>query len=381
MTELPERMVLPGFVDLHTHLREPGNNHAETIASGTRAALLGGYAFIGDMPNNPGRPTWSAERVEEKHAIAHNDAYIPVTFHAGSQPVSDNISELEEMALLCLLLKLYGGATTGTPRDYAATDFRDSVQEWHRVAPQQPIGFHPGKENLEDMIGMVAGDFQHPLHIHHVHSSEQVKLIQAAKQRDWPVTSEVTPHHLLKTSHDVRSEGWFARMQPPLAEQAEAEELMHYLANGDIEMVATDHAPHSADSKYQAEKNNPEGLSDEEHTTCWGVPGIEFAASLMFYQAKRGFISMERLVDAMSTKPAELLGVKLNPRSRVEWDMREYRIGYDDDAESLARWTPFLGKMAIGEIVGIEIGGSLVVNGGDIVKPTPRVVTRRGQLI
>ncbi|HUC88368.1 MAG TPA: dihydroorotase family protein [Candidatus Binatia bacterium] len=382
MPNLSGELVLPGLVDVHAHLREPGNNHAETIASGTRAALMGGYALIGDMPNTPGHPTWSEERLLEKHEIAKRTAYIPTTFHAGSQPSSDNVGELEKMANLSLWLKLYGAPTTGNTRDYEAREFKDIASEWHRVAPDKPIGLHAGKNNLEDMIGLVAGDLNHPLHIHHVSTRREVQLSQAAKDRDLPITSGVCPHHLLKTSHDVRSEGWFARMQPPLTDQAEAEELMHYLANGYIDIIETDHAPHSIKDKQEAELDNPNGVQDaERHITCFGVPGIEFAAPLMFYQVKRGHISMERVVEAMSTRPAELMGIAIDPATTVRWDMSEYRIGSDSEAMSASSWTPYLGKLAVGKIEAFELRGRRLISLYDNVVKAPEVVTQRGTVV
>jgi dihydroorotase-like cyclic amidohydrolase len=380
MSGLNGELVLPGFVDPHTHLREPGTNYAETIASGTRAALLGGYALIGDMPNTPGRPTWSVERILEKQAIAHDTAYIPTTYHAGSQPESDNIGELEGMSRLSLWLKLYGAPTTGNANDYEASDFRDIVAEWHRVAPDKPIGFHAGRDNLEDMIALVAGKYEHPLHIHHVSSSQEIKLIQAAKRRGWEVSSGVTPHHLLKIANDVRSEGWFARMQPPLTSQTEAEELMRYLADGSIDIVETDHAPHSIQSKLIAELENPEGIHDKNHTTCFGVPSIGLVAQLMFYQVKQGSITMERLIDAMSTRPAQIMGLRVGAQTQVTWDMIEYRIG-EANVQSQAAWTPYLGKLAIGVIRAFVLQGERLISDGSIVGRASTVVTKRGTVI
>ena len=115
MPVLSGEITLPGFVDPHVHLREPSNNTAETIASGTRAALLGGYVLIGDMPNNPGHPTWSEQRMLEKHKMSPDTSYIPVTFHAGSQPESDNVGELAKMAQQSLWLKLYVSKRLGRP--------------------------------------------------------------------------------------------------------------------------------------------------------------------------------------------------------------------------------------------------------------------------
>ena len=381
MASLPETLTTPVLIDPHVHLREPGSNHSENISSGTRAALLGGYALIGDMPNNPGHPTWTEERLLEKHILGANDSYIPVTFHSGSQPESDNIGELEAMSKLSLWLKLYGAPTTGNHNDYEAADFLDIVREWHRVAPDKPIGLHAGRDNLEDMIGLVAQDFGHQLHIHHVSSSKEIQAVKRARERGLDVSCGVCPHHLLKTAHDVWTEGWFARMQPPLASQTEAEKLMYHLAQGDIDIVETDHAPHSIDSKLKAETDNPFGIHDSEHTTCFGVPGIEFAAPLMFYQARRGRISMERVVVAMSYRPAALLGVRLRPDSFANWQMVEYRIGEDDRSESLAGWTPYLGKLALGYVTELHTSGRTLIEDCSVSWGYPAIITERGSEI
>ncbi len=378
----PETIVTPGLVDVHSHFREPGTNTSETIASGTRAALLGGFVLVADMPNNPGRPTWCVNRMTEKHEIIRETAYIPVTANAGSQPEEDNIGELEAMSSLSLLLKLYAGPTTNNPFDYEASVFEPRIAEWHRTAPDKPIALHAGSDNLEDFIALIAGKYEHALHVCHVNSSRDVELVKKAKREDLSVTCGVCPHHLLKTSHDTRTEGWFARMKPPLAHQDEAEKLLGYLASGDIDIVETDHAPHAEAAKWQAEQDNPNGLEDAGHTTCFGVPGIEFAAPLLFYQAKRGNISMERLLDAMSTKPAEILGVTLDGQTRVEWDMLEYRIEEEKyTVESAAGWTPFLGKLAVGIPMHVQIGDKVLVDGYEIVGQDPRVISHRGAII
>jgi dihydroorotase len=372
----------PGFIDAHVHYREPGLNNAETIATGTRAALLGGFVLTADMPNNPGRPTWTIAEMEEKHRIGQETAYAPIAFNTGSQPESDNIGHLAKMAEMSLLYKIYGAITTGSHRDYEASDFRENIAEWHRVAPDKIIGLHAGRENLEDFIGLIANDFDHPLLVHHINSSREVEIIQRAKNKGLNIFSAVTPHHMLKTSHDTRTEGWFARMMPELAHQDEAEKLIRHLADGDIDIVETDHAPHTEKSKWNAEHANPEG--DKHHeSTCFGVPGIEFAAPLMFYQARRGFISMERLIDAMSTRPAAILGVKLDQRTKVTWEMVDYRI--EDESYSTvysdARWTPYLGMLAVGVPNTIHISDVKVMETEDILTMAPRVITDRGSVI
>lgn len=382
---LSDTIEVPGFVDFHTHLRDPSTSNAETMYTGTLAAAEGGYVVVKDMPNNPGRPTWSVVEMLVKQGRIGKDALIYVGCAAGSQPESDNIGELAGMAPLALDLKLYGAPTTGNHNDYEASDFREIVAEWHRVAPDKPIGLHAGKNNAEDMVNIVAGEFGHHLHLCHVSTPEEVRLLIDAKKKGLMVTGGVTPHHLVKTAFDTNSEGWFARMQPPLAEGDVAEQLMRYLASGDIDIIETDHAPHLPGAKIDAEVHNPNGVHDEHHKTCFGVPGIEFAFPLMAYQVYRERITGERVIDAMSTRPAQILGIKLDPRTKSVWDMELYRI--DDEAtmvRSGAGWTPYLGKMAIGTLQELKVKGH-TIHAARNMPFTPlsgkRVVSDRGTVI
>lgn len=362
----------PGAIDLHVHLREPGTNTSETIESGTRAALLGGFVLVADMPNNPGAPVHSLERLIAKHEIAEQDAWIPTAFYAGAQPETYEPGNLTDMAPHAIGLKLYGDPTTGNEKTYEAAAFGEIVSEWHESSGRgKPIMFHPGADNLEDMIGLVAQDNGHPLHVCHVNNVEQVNLVNAAKRRGFPVTSGITPHHVLKTSHDVHTQGAFAHMKPELAHQDEAERLMHRLANGDIDIIETDFAPHSIATKFEA-----------EHTggNCFGVSGIEQVLSLFFNQVRIGRISMERLIDATFTRPAKIIGVNIDGSTKVQWSDELYRIG-DDDIEAGCGWSPYMGMLAVGKIQYAQIGGMPVVSGGQALRKHPEIVEKRGHHI
>ncbi len=368
-----ERITLPGLIDPHVHFREPGSNTAETIASGTEAALIGGYALVADMPNNPGHPTWTAERVEEKLSIARRSAYIRYAVNAGAQPESDNIGEIEGMMQLAIALKLYGGRTTGVDRqqDYEAYEFRPIVKELRRVAPDKPILFHAGKNNVADMIGLVADTHVHHLHICHVNDPEQVDMVTKARRQDLPITCGVCPHHLLKTAHARQTEGKFAEMQPPLAPEVDAEQLIRQLANGDIQIIETDHAPHTKGAKMEAEISGGD---------CFGVPGIELAVPLMLYQVKIGNLTIERLIDAMSTQPARLLGVELRDDTDTEWELTPGRIEYEDDIVSSAGWTPYLGMLTGGRLLKSHISGKIVYY-DQVYRRSHEPVTSRGESI
>lgn len=360
------------LIDIHVHLREPGDNKAETIGNGSQAALLGGFAMVADMPNNPGNPTWTESKLDEKLKIAHNDAHIPIGFYAGSQPESDNVGELAKMAPKALGLKLYGSPTTGNDKEYEASDFEEIAREWHRVAPEKPILFHAGKNNLQEMVGLVAADLGHRLHVCHVNDPEDVyeSILAEGKFKDRPVTSGVTPHHLIKSEHDAKSEGQFATMMPPLASQVDSEQLMNLLAGELIDIVESDYAPHTKEAKWEAEHSGG---------NCFGVGGIEHIFPVLLYQVSKDRLSYERLIDAMSTKPAELLGIRPGLATGTRWEMTDYRIESDNDLISGAGWSPYLGKLARGKLIGSTIRGKNIfhpVNG--VRKHTYAPIVGRG---
>ncbi|MBI2592263.1 amidohydrolase family protein [Candidatus Saccharibacteria bacterium] len=244
MPKLPEQIIIPSAVDIHVHLREPGTNKAETIESGSLAALLRGFALICDMSNNPGRPTWTLRRTKDKHDRIWRTSYIPIATYAGSQPESNNERELPKMALLSIGLKSYLGETTGNDREYKASDFKDIWRLWNQLAPEKPIMIHRGSADLEEIISFTAAELGHRTHICHTNHPDEVEIVQRVKREGLPVTIGICPHHIFKTSHDVLTEGSFAQMQPPLAHQIDTEKLMYLLAMGEIDIVESEHAPH-----------------------------------------------------------------------------------------------------------------------------------------
>jgi dihydroorotase len=379
---LPDRFTTPGFVDMHVHFREPGSNVAETIASGSLTAAQSGYVLVADMPNNPGAPTWTEAAVIDKQQRIERSSYIPMAANIGSQPDSDNLGQLEAMSKRSLLYKIYAAATTGNHVDYQAKGFREAVAEWHRVAPEKPIGVHAGKENLPDFIGLIAGDYNHPMILHHVNNPEDVKTIIRAKKMGLDVSCAVTGHHIFKTSHDEVTDGWFARMMPELANQVDSEQLLCQLADGEIDAIETDHASHVDTFKYTAEAENPDGVVGPEETTCFGVSGLDLTPQLFFYQVERGTISMERLVDALSTQPARILGVSLDPNTHATWRRDAYRI--DDEkhyARSGAGWTPYLGMMAVGRLETLTIQNRPIIAADQLIQRDGRYISDRGSTI
>lgn len=356
------------------HLRQPSSNKAENIKSGTKAALLGGYTLVCDMPNNPGNPTWSLAKVQEKQKIIKKSAYIPVAIYAGSQPDANNLEELAKMASQTIGLKIYGSPNVTNYKDYATKDFVPIIEKWHRVAPQKPIMFHRGSSNLDEMIELAAKKFKHQLHVCHVSQVSEVKAVLAAKKKGLRVTCGITPHHIFKTSYDAKTEGWFARMIPPLAHQDQTSALFDLFVDGSIDILETDHAPHLTSGKWIAEAENPEGTPGREHTTCFGVPGIEFALPLLFYQLQRGTITLERIVDATSKNPAKIIGIE-PANSKVTWRMEQYRIGQEyPKGISGSGWTPYLDKVGVGRVQKVVLDGKVLVRDGKIIDHAPQAI-------
>lgn len=372
---MAQLFVHPGGVDLHDHFREPSEvNLSENFESGTRAAAVGGWVITNDMPNTPKRETWTVARLDEKQHCITQGAIIPVGIIAGMQPEANNIDELLGMSSRSTAAKQYYTVTQGNDLELGPNDFREQTAMWHSVDPTKPIMVHPG-EDIEGIIGMVAGDYQHPLHFCHVNDPNTIRLIEAGRKKyDTQITSGVTPHHLFKSSFDVRTEGWFARMMPPLADQTDSEQLMYELAAGNIDVVETDHAPHPKEANWNAEHKNPS--CDEGGASCYGVTNIEFALPLLFYQERLGRITMKRIIDATSTKPAQIIGVSLSSHTKVEWDLtHDYRIA-EDDVVSGSGWTPFAGKLAVGKVVNMQVRGKQIINNSEFVGRFPKVVYR-----
>ncbi len=368
-----------GFVDLHTHAREPSTtNRIETFESVSKAAIEGGFVEFNDMPNTPGRETWTLDRVFEKRDRGNNGSLLPFGIYYGSQPSSDNIGQIQLMAPHVIGGKGYMGPTTSNPFDLEPKEFVPVWREHKLYLPDKPYMLHAGNNNLEEAIARPAGDFDIKVHVCHIHTMEEVGIVLDAKKKygEDRISSEVCAHHMTLTSHDTETRGWLARMMPELVHQDEAEGLLERLSRGDIDAVATDHAPHPPAAKWNAEDKNPEADPADHDNTCYGVPSIELAARVLFYQVKRNKISRERAIDALSTQPARILGIEFDPNTYVTWDM-SYRKEIDkSDAKSGAGTTPFAGMIAVGKVVETVIGGTTIYRDGKFTGKRSYLVTR-----
>ncbi|RYX79485.1 hypothetical protein EON76_02085 [bacterium] len=360
-----ETIQIPSPIDVHMHLREPGGEEKETIETGTCAALAGGYQAVFDMPNNPGRPTWTEARIDEKRAIADRSAHTGIGFYGGVDLENPAFEEFPGMSRKAAGLKLYMGHTTGNIKEHDLTVARPVIDEWMRVSRENgvvaPILLHAREEVGADTAEYIARH-EYPVHWCHIATdSEVIKATQLTRRYPEFYSGGVTPHHLTMTQRNADfQQGWNgARMQPPLGNEHDAERLLAAYNNSAIQILETDHAPHTLSDKLKAETDNPTGDTDSSCTTCFGVSGIEFVLPVMTSLVRRRLTTMDRVVDSLYDQPIKMLGLRNTRRigamalnKKTDLLIEPYVIG-EQDATGMSRNTPYIGWTAGARVIGV----------------------------
>ncbi|HWQ83080.1 MAG TPA: amidohydrolase family protein, partial [Anaerolineales bacterium] len=319
---------LPGLVDVHVHMREPGAEHKEDWDSGTAAALAGGFTMVLAMPNTRA-PVTDADSLELALEAARRKARCDYAQFLGAGP--DNLDETPSLASRVAGLKMYLDQTYGPLRLDEMSLWQAHFERWP-VRSAGPVVVHAEGRTLAAAI-LWAGLCQRPLHVAHVATAEEILLIRKAKERGLAVTCEVTPHHLFLTQEDLPRLGGGSsgrgEVRPRLAAPADRDALWDNLEV--IDCFATDHAPHTAAEK---DSENPPP----------GFPGLETALALLLEGVHDGRMSLEDLVARLHTNPRRIFGLPEQPDTYIEvdpdkvWEIRA--------AESHTRcgWTPFEGR-------------------------------------
>lgn len=337
---------LPGLVDPHVHLRDPGATHKEDFTTGTRAALAGGFTMLLDMPNNPGDPTISPSALARKREAASGSLMCDVGFYYGANPL--NLSEFGQVAGEVFGLKLYLDHTTGDLKVEELETVRDIMLAWPR---HKPLLVHAEERTLAMVLGLLPS-VGRGIHFCHVSLKIEIDLIRDAKERGLPVTCEVAPHHLYLTEDDVPRLGGYGAMKPPLRRGRDVDALW---ANLDVvDAIATDHAPHTREEKGGA---NP----------AFGVPGLQTSLPLMLTAVHQGRLTLDRLVEMMHTVPARIFHLPVQPDTYISVDpQRRWRIKHDQQ-ETKCAWTPFDGADVVGGVQAVTLRGREVVRDGEII--------------
>lgn len=380
------KWILPGLIDLHVHLREPGYEYKETILSGTRAAVAGGFTAVACMPNtDPVNDNPSVTRtILKKAASAAMARVYPVgcitekqrgerlaeigsLVEAGCRAVSDDGMPVMKASVMRRAMEYC--RPLGIPVIAHCEDLDLAAGGvMHEGEVSTLLGLGPLPAAAEEV--MAARDIVlcratgSRLHLAHISSRGTVALLRAAKEEGLPVTAEVCPHHLMLTDEAVAGFDTSTKVNPPLRSKLDVEALRAGLREGVIDAVATDHAPHSSvekDVEYQA--------------AAFGLVGLETALPLVLKLVDEGELPLERAVDALTRRPAEILGV---PGGRIEEGLQadltvvdpEVEFTVDEEAfYSKGRNTPFAGWKLRGRAVATLVGGRFVFRDGSPVPP------------
>lgn len=402
--------VVPGLIDPHVHLRDPGFPEKETIASGLRAAVAGGFTSVAAMANTSpvndsahithymlecARAAKSAEVVPvsavtkglQGRDLVDFDAMI----QAGARMFSDDGLPIDDQGVLVrafdealrtgFVISLHEEDRTLTANgamNAGETSRRLGATGIPKTAETMRV-----RRDLALAIGSEA-----PVHIAHVSTAEAVGLIRAAKRRAANITCEVTPHHFTLDDSAVLTWGPNARMAPPLRSRADVEALLEAMADGTIDMIATDHAPHDPASKRMGQLGNLFGpdkpilrLSSDDAETLTraanGVVGLETALGLALSLVHRGIISAGRMVEMMAVNPSRLL--RMNEHGCLAVGAPANVTIIDPDREwtvepamfrSKSRNTPFAGMRLTGQAIATIVGGKVIFDrrGGAVVQ-------------
>lgn len=345
-------ITLPGLLDVHTHLREPGATQKEDFETGTKAAIAGGYTAILDMPNNP-VPTVSEQALDQKIALAEGRIYCDVGFHFGATPQSSQYFDAVKNKVFAI--KVYMNHTTG---DLLMEDDKALEDVFSKWPHGKIIMVHAEGQTLNKAINL-AKKYSQKLHVCHVGTRKEIELIKQAKRQELDLSCEVSCQHLFLTEKDAKKLGPFGMVRPPLATQ---EDKLALWDNLDIiDMIASDHAPHTKE-----EKNGPNPPN--------GVPGLETSLPLLLTAVNEGKLTLERLIELTSKNPRKIFNIPNQPDTFVEVDMTIPYTLTPIPLHTKCGWTPFEGREVTGKIKRVILRGQVVFDEGRISGPFGKVI-------
>ncbi len=395
--------IIPGLIDVHVHLREPGACSKEDWSTGSMAAAAGGVTTVLDMPNN--RPsTTTTELLEKKRRIAESKSIVDYGFHFGAS--MDNIGELKKIKDIASV-KFYMSSTTGNllignydvfleelrvlagrnllstvhAEDNKMVEYwTDKLMKTGRTDPMVYAESRPEVCAVEAAgkaisLSRVAGA---RLHLCHISTKKEVELLEINKKillrkiltrntsyhdkNIQPLTAEATPHHLFLTKRDMKKLGNFAKTNPPLRSRRDQNALWEGIRDGIIDIIATDHAPHL-----------PESKKIDVWNSSAGVPGLETMLPLLLNEVNNGNLRINKLVHLTSENPARIFGI--NNKGKIErgYDADLVIIDLKKETEirneklfTKCRWSPFNGWRLRGSVLKTIVRGNVVFDEGNI---------------
>ena len=384
--------VLPGVIDTQVHFREPGLEHKEDLESGTRAAVMGGVTAVFEMPNTS-PATIDAEALNEKLTRAEGRTWCDHAFFMGA--AAENADKLGELERLpgCCGVKIFMGSSTGTllvPDDDTlravlrhgsrrvsvhSEDEARLRERFELVREGGKVSQHPEWRDVETAVRStkrllrIAREVSRRIHVLHVTTAEEVPLLAAAKDI---ATMEVTPQHLtLAAPYCYEELGSYAQMNPPIREARHREALWEAVRLGIVDVVGSDHAPHTAEEKKAPYPRSPSGM-----------PGVQTLLPLLLDHLNAGKLSLERLVDLTSAGAQRIFNIAGKGRIAVGYDgdftlvdLKVKKSVEHDWLQSKSGWSPFEGRPITGWPMATVIRGHVAMRDGELLGgPTGRPV-------
>ena len=360
--------VFPGFCDVHVHFREPGFSYKETMISGSRAAARGGFTAVCPMPNLNPVPDSPAHLAEEEALISAAGGIVRI-YPYGALTKDERGEEPADLAGMAGRVIAFSDDGRGVQSE---SMMRALMTECARLG--KILAAHCEDNSLlrggyihdgawcaahghrgicsESEWGPIRRDLRLAketgcaYHVCHISCRESVELIRQARREGVNVSCETAPHYLLLDENDLQEDGRF-RMNPPIRAREDREALVEGLLDGTIDMIATDHAPHSAEEKSR-------GLSG----SAFGVVGLETAFPTLYTGLVRtGVMSLETLVEKMAVAPRERFGIPLEEKDWCEWDLNRETVIDPAEFQSMGKATPFAGRTVRGRCLRTVCGG------------------------
>lgn len=335
---------IPAPFDPHVHLRDLDWAHKGTFASETAAALAGGYTALLDMPNTPPAtidPVALAHKRKRMQASARCDWGL---WFGAASPGNQACFKAAQREVCGL--KIYNNETTG---DLLIEDqaLRERLMAAWPAA--KPVAVHAEGDTVADILALVRRQHRH-VHFCHVSTACELRLLAAAKGEGLPLSIGVCPHHLFLTRDDLDALGSLGQMKPELKSAADRDALRAALQSGLVDVVESDHAPHTLAEKRAAQP-------------AFGVPGLETTLPLLGQAVHEGWLDAERLVQLVSTNPRRLFGYSAPPESFTLLDLDVSQVIENSRLVTHCGWSPFAGMRAHAKVRSVILRGRLVYDG------------------
>jgi len=377
------KLVLPGIIDTQTHFREPGSTDREDLESGSRAAVLGGVTSVFEMPNtNP--PTSNLIEFEKKLNLAKNRMHCNYAFYFGATP--ENVDQLSKLKGLkgCCGVKLFAGSSTGKLLVDKEADIEKVISQSDRIVSihsedeailnlrkkfikEGDVHSHPEWRNTECAISStrrvvkIAERYNKQIHVLHVTTKEEVDFLAMHKKN---VTFEITPQHLTLYAPDCYDKlGTFVQMNPPIRTKEHYDRLWVAVKNSIVDVLGSDHAPHSKEDKNKKYPASPSGM-----------PGVQTILPIMLNHINNEKLSLEQLIKLMCENPCKIFGIQNKGYIKEGFDadltiidMNKEQTINNKMMASKCGWTPFNNMVVKGFPVAAIINGKIVMSNGKVV--------------